>query len=220
MFPGPLGQSIAGKAMEKGLWSLEKVQIRDFAIDKHGTVDDTPYGGGAGMVMKADVLGSAIESVLAREPETKLIYPSPRGSLLNQQKINELVAQKHITVLCGRYEGVDERVLQKYGIEEVSIGDYILSGGEIAAFTILDACIRKINGVIGNHETHLQESFEGEFSHLLEYPLYTRPADWQGLKVPEVLQGGNHKQIADWRKAQAEAITEAKRPDLWNKYKG
>jgi tRNA (guanine37-N1)-methyltransferase len=219
MFPGPLGQSIAGKALEKGLWSYETVQMRDFATDKHGTVDDTPYGGGAGMVMKPDVLGRAIENVLEKQPNTKLIYPSPRGKLLNQNKIATLAQEEHITILCGRYEGVDERVLQKYQVEEVSIGDYILSGGEIAAITILDACIRKINGVLGNHETHLQESFEGEFSHLLEYPLYTKPADWQGLKVPEVLQSGNHKLIAEWRKQQSEAITEVKRPDMWLKYK-
>jgi tRNA (guanine37-N1)-methyltransferase len=264
MFPGVLAHSLAGKALEKGLWSYEAINIRDFATDKHGTVDDTPYGGGAGMVMKADVLGAAIEfaiqssvdrvqssdschsrengnpaevatheinnisdwipastgmkdglpSTINRQPPTKLIYPSPRGKLLTQAKVNELVEHKNLTILCGRYEGVDERVLQKYNIEEVSLGDYILSGGEIAAFTILDACIRKINGVLGNPETHSQESFEGEFANLLEYPLYTRPAVWQGLEVPEVLQSGNHKLIAEWRKAQSEAITKARRPDL------
>jgi tRNA (guanine37-N1)-methyltransferase len=251
MFPGVLAHSLAGKALENGLWSYDTINIRDFATDKHGTVDDTPYGGGAGMVMKADVLGKALEFALSchsrengnpaeikaneiinntphtsplpqgereffpqKSPSTKLIYPSPRGKLLNQAKINEFVAHKNLSILCGRYEGVDERVLEKYEIEEVSLGDYILSGGEIAAITILDACIRKINGVIGNPETHLQESFEGEFANLLEYPLYTRPAVWQGLAVPEVLQNGNHKLIADWRKAQSEAITKARRPDL------
>lgn len=218
MFPGPLGQSLAGKAMEKGLWQYEAVDIRDFA-DKgsvHRSVDDTPYGGGAGMVMRPDVIAGAIESLPNKQ---KIIYPSPRGSLLNQRKIEEFSSFDELTILCGRYEGVDQRVLDKYDIEEVSVGDYILSGGEIAAFVIIDACIRKINGVIGNSQTHLEESFApGEFEFLLEYPLYTKPQNWEGAEVPEVLRSGNHKEIYKWRRKKAKEITKERRPDLWSRF--
>ncbi len=227
MFPGVLGQSLAGKALEKGLWGYEAINLRDFALDKHKTVDDTPYGGGAGMVMKADVLSRAVEYTIEKQSKNfsldtkpKIIYPSPRGALLTQAKIEEFTAHKNLTILCGRYEGVDHRVLEKHGIEEVSIGDYILSGGEVAAIVIIDACIRKLNGVIGNPQTHSEESFsEGKFRNLLEYPHYTRPERWEGMSVPEVLKNGNHALIEKWRLEQAETATKQRRPDLWKKYK-
>jgi tRNA (guanine37-N1)-methyltransferase len=215
MFPGVLGQSLAGKALEKGLWGFKTFNIRDFALDKHKTVDDTPYGGGAGMVMKADVLANTIEHVIEKQGKSKFIYPSPRGKLLTQAKIEELTKEKSVTILCGRYEGVDHRVLEKYGIEEVSIGDYILSGGEVAAIVIIDACIRRLDGVIGNPQTHTEESFS---AGLLEYPHYTRPESWENLSVPEVLKGGNHKLINEWRLEQAEKITKEIRPELFERY--
>ncbi len=220
MFPGPLGQSLAGKALEKGLWGYEAIQIRDFAQDKHKTVDDTPYGGGAGMVMKPDVLARSLDYAIEKQPKTKLIYPSPRGKLLTQAKIEEFVSSKSLTILCGRYEGVDHRVLEKYGVEEVSIGDYILSGGEVAAIVIIDACIRKLDGVIGNSQTHSQESFgAGNFSDLLEYPHYTRPPLWEGKTVPDILLSGHHEEINNWRHQQAKEITRLRRPDLLEKSK-
>lgn len=218
MFPGSLGQSLAGKALDKGLWSYDAVNIRDFADSSavHKSVDDTPYGGGAGMILRPDIIGKAIESI---ENKGKIIYPSPRGGVLNQRKIEEYSSNKELTILCGRYEGVDQRILDKYKMEEVSIGDYILSGGEIAALTIIDACIRKLDGVLGNTQTHMEESFaSGEYEFLLEYPLYTRPEEWGGVKVPEVLKSGNHKEINKWRLEKAEEITKLKRPDLWSKY--
>ena len=219
MFPGVLGQSLAGKALEKGLWGYEAINIRDFALDKHKTVDDTPYGGGAGMVMKPDVLSRSLDYAIEKQPKTKLIYPSPRGKLLTQAKVEEFVAAESLTILCGRYEGVDHRVLEKYGVEEVSIGDYILSGGEVAAIVIIDACIRILNGVIGNSQTHSQESFgAGEFRNLLEYPHYTRPEIWENLTVPDVLKNGNHALIDKWKLEQAEKITKEIRPDLFDKY--
>lgn len=242
MFPGPLGHSLAGKALEKGIWGLDAIQIRDFAENKHKTVDDTPYGGGAGMVMRADVIGRALDYVIEKKGKLvnwkagklensssspvnqvtsspKIIYPSPRGVLLTQSKIEEFLTQKSLTILCGRYEGVDHRVLEKYGVEEVSVGDYILSGGELAAFIIIDACIRNINGVLGNPQTHLEESFSsGKYRHLLEYPHFTRPEIWQGLEVPEVLKNGNHALIDKWRLERAEKITKERRPDLWERY--
>ena len=246
MFPGALGQSLAGKALEKGLWNYNIVNIRDFAdgTKLHKSVDDSPYGGGAGMVMRADILGKAIDfanglprraesaprnDVIASEhlcsakqsspKNAKIIYPSPRGKPFNQRKVEELCGLDDITILCGRYEGIDQRVIDKYDIEEVSIGDFILSGGEIAAFVIIDACIRKLDGVIGNSQTHLQESFaSGEYEYLLEYPLYTRPEEFGELKVPEVLVSGNHKKIEEWRLEKAEEITKLRRPDLWSQY--
>jgi len=225
MFPGSFAHSLAGKALEKDLFELDIVNIRDFADqDKtHKSVDDTPYGGGAGMVMRPDVLGKAIDSVIINRESAskpKIIYPSPRGELLTQRKIEEYSAEKEVIILCGRYEGVDQRVIDKYDIEEVSIGDYILSGGEIAAFVIIDACIRKIDGVIGNSLTHSEESFaKGDYEFLLEYPLYTKPKDWQGLEVPEVLRSGNHKEINSWRLEKAKEITKLRRPELGSKAK-
>lgn len=224
MFPGNLGLSLAGKALDKKLWSYDAINIRDFADQSsvHKSVDDTPYGGGAGMVMRADVLGEAIEnnSKLEGGATRKLIYPSPRGGLLTQRKIEEFSGFDELSIICGRYEGVDQRFLDKYDIEEVSIGDYIVSGGEIAAFVIIDACIRKINGVLGNSKTHEEESFaEGRYEFLLEYPLYTRPDIWCGMEVPSVLKSGDHKKINEWRLSKAKEITRLRRPDLWSSYK-
>ncbi len=216
MFPGFLGQSLAGKALEKGLWSLETVQLRDFATDNHKTVDDTPFGGGAGMVMKPDVLDRALT---AHQPVGRFIYMTPRGKPLTQQLVRDLINEPRLTILCGRYEGVDQRLLEAYNAEEICIGDYVLSGGEPAAMILLDACVRLLPDVLGNAETHDEESFE---NGLLEYPHYTRPAVWTGpdgmeRDIPEVLTSGHHAKIAKWRQEQSEAITQARRPDLWEK---
>lgn len=216
MFPGPLGQTIAGRALEKGLWSYNAVNIRDFAEDKHKTVDDTPFGGGAGMVMRADIIEKALLSLPA--PGRK-IYMSPRGRVLNQRLVEELSQSKGVTILCGRYEGVDQRVLDAYDFEEVSIGDYVLSGGEPAAMIMMDACIRLLPGVMGNEETPSEESFSHGADGLLEYPHYTRPAEWvtadgRELAVPEVLRSGDHGKVAKWRKEQSLALTKKRRPEL------
>lgn len=216
MFPGYLGQSLNGRALEKGLWSFNTVNIRDFAADRHKTVDDTPFGGGAGMVLRADIIEKALKSI--KNPG-KLVYLSPRGAVLNQSIAQNLSKTPVLTLLCGRYEGVDQRILDAYGFEELSIGDYVLSGGEPAALTLMDACIRLLPGVMGNDETAGEESFT---DGLLEYPQYTRPAVWkaengQSYAVPEVLQSGNHAEIARWRRKQAENLTNTRRPDLLNK---
>lgn len=216
MFPGPLGQSLAGKANEKGLWDLKAINIRDFAPPPHHRVDDKSFGGGTGLVMQPDVLGAAIESVLPKAGGIKKIYFSPRGKLFTQTMAEELVKSPEVLMLCGRYEGVDQRVLDYYEFEEVSMGDFILSGGEIAAFSVIDACLRLIPGVIGKETVHAEESFS---AGLLEYPHYTRPAVWQGLSVPEVLVSGHHANVRDWRLQQAEEITKNRRPDLWEIYK-
>lgn len=223
MFPGPLGSSLAGKSINDK-WQLDVINIRDFAKDKHATVDDTPYGGGAGMLMRPDVIADAIDSVTINHQTStinqKLIYMSPRGRVLTQPLVDELLTYDKIVILCGRYEGVDERVLEEYDIEEVSIGDFVLSGGEIAAMALIDACVRQVFGVLGNQETFSEESFaRGKFENLLEYPHYTRPAEWKGRKVPEVLLSGNHGEINKWRLAMAEKMTKTRRPDLWDKYK-
>ena len=216
MFPGSLGHSIAGKALARGDWSYTALQIRDFALDKHKTVDDTPFGGGAGMVMKADVIENALVSL----PDSgRKIYLSPRGRPLTQELVQELAATPAITLLCGRYEGVDQRLLDAYDFEEVSIGDFVLSGGEPAALILMDSCIRLLPGVMGNDETAGEESFSPLTGGLLEYPHYTRPASWttrdgRVLDVPETLTGGDHGKIAKWRRAQAEALTAERRPDL------
>ncbi|MFH1159263.1 MAG: tRNA (guanosine(37)-N1)-methyltransferase TrmD [Pseudomonadota bacterium] len=217
MFPGMTGMSLSGKALEKGLWSLETIQLRDFAGDNHKTVDDTPFGGGAGMVMKPDILDKALR---ARQPIGRFIYMSPRGKPLTQALAHELAGEPLLTILCGRYEGVDQRLLDSYNAEEISIGDYVLSGGEPAAMILLDACIRLLPGVPGNAETHAEESFE---NGLLEYPHYTRPAEWTGpdgvvRKVPDVLVSGHHAKVAAWRQAESEVLTKTRRPDLWEKY--
>jgi tRNA (guanine37-N1)-methyltransferase len=216
MFPGSLGHSIAGKALTRGDWSYKALQIRDFALDKHKTVDDTPFGGGAGMVMKADVIENALLSL----PDAgRKVYLSPRGKPLTQALVQELATTPVITLLCGRYEGVDQRLLDAYDFEEVSIGDFVLSGGEPAALILMDACIRLLPGVMGNDETAGEESFSPSTGGLLEYPHYTRPASWTTrdgriLDVPETLVSGDHGKIAKWRRAQAEALTAERRPDL------
>lgn len=216
MFPGSLGLSIAGKALARGDWSFNALQIRDFALDKHKTVDDTPFGGGAGMVMKADVIENALLSL----PDSgRRIYLSPRGRPLTQALVQELAATPVITLLCGRYEGVDQRLLDAYEFEEVSIGDFVLSGGEPAALILMDACIRLLPGVMGNDETAGEESFSPDTGGLLEYPHYTRPASWttqdgRTFDVPEILTSGDHGKVAKWRRAQAEALTAERRPDL------
>ncbi len=219
MFPGMLGQSLAGKALERGDWSFDTINIRDFATDNHKTVDDTPYGGGAGMVMRADVIESAL---LSTPKQGRKIYLSPRGKVLNQTLAKELSQEQTLTLLCGRYEGVDQRVLDAHEFEEISIGDYVLSGGEPAALILMDACIRLLPNVMGNVDTADNESFGSATGGLLEYPHYTRPATWTDSfgnthNVPEILQNGNHAKIEDWRKEQSEAITQAVRPDLLKK---
>ncbi|MBU0583337.1 MAG: tRNA (guanosine(37)-N1)-methyltransferase TrmD [Alphaproteobacteria bacterium] len=211
MFPGALGISLAGRALEAGTWSLEAVQIRDFATDRHRTVDDTPAGGGAGMVMRADVLGRALDRVApASDPRPKLLM-SPRGKPLTQARVRELAAGPGAAILCGRFEGVDQRLIDARQLEEVSIGDYILSGGEPAALVLLDAVVRLLPGVMGNETSGDEESFE---NGLLEHPHYTRPQDWEGLTIPEVLTSGNHARIAKWRREQSERLTAERRPDL------
>lgn len=214
MFPGPLQDSIIGAALKDKKWSLSAVNIRDFAHGKHKDVDDKTFGGGAGMVMRPDVLSAAIDSVW--DKKSPLIYMSPRGKPLNQTKVEELSNEKQLFIICGRYEGIDERVIEEYGIEEISIGDYVLSGGEIPALVLIDACVRQISGVIGNAAALEEESFS---NGLLEYPHYTRPAEWRGKEVPEVLLSGNHGEVEKWRKKQSEAVTEARRPDLWKGFK-
>jgi tRNA (guanine37-N1)-methyltransferase len=214
MFPGPLGLSIAGQALGSGVWALETVDMRDFARDKHRSVDDTPFGGGPGMVMRPDVVDAAIAAALADE-RGPVVYLSPRGRLLTQSVVRELAARPKLTLLCGRYEGVDERVLEARGVDEVSLGDFVLSGGEPAAIALIDSVVRLLPGVVGAAATLDEESFE---RGLLEYPHYTRPADWQGRPVPEVLLSGHHEKIKAWRLAQAEATTRTRRPDLWARY--
>jgi tRNA (guanine37-N1)-methyltransferase len=214
MFPGPLGLSLAGQALQGGLWALETVDIRGFARDKHRSVDDTPFGGGPGMVRRPDVIDAAIAAALAEE-RGPVVYLSPRGRLLTQAVVRELADRPALTLLCGRYEGVDERVLEARAVEEISLGDFVLSGGEPAAIALIDAVVRLLPGVLGAPATLEEESFE---RGLLEYPHYTRPADWQGRGVPEVLLSGHHERIKAWRLAQAEAITRARRPDLWARY--
>ena len=214
MFPGPLGVSLAGRALKDGAWSLYAVQIRDFATDKHRSVDDTPAGGGAGMVLRADVLAAAIDSVADERP---ILAMSPRGRPLTQARVREIAAGPGVTLLCGRFEGFDERIFEGRDVEPVSIGDYVLSGGEIGAFVLLDACIRLLPGVMGAPSSGDEESFE---SGLLEYPHYTRPAIWEGRTIPEVLRSGDHARIAAWRKSMAETDTRLRRPDLWERHEG
>src|SRR5215475_6723817 len=212
MFPGPLAQSLAGKALVSGIWSLDTVDIRAHATDKHHTVDDTPAGGGPGMVMKADVLARALDAV-ARAGDTRpRLLMSPRGSPLTQARVGALAAGPGVVLLCGRFEGVDERLIEGRGLEELSIGDYVLSGGEIAAFALIDACVRLLPGVMGKEASGVEESFS---QGLLEYPQYTRPQVWEGRSIPAVLTCGDHAKVAAWRRAEAERLTRARRPDLW-----
>ena len=216
MFPGPLGASLAGRALAEGKWSCDPIQIRDFATDRHKSVDETPAGGGAGMVMRADVLARAVDHALERQPDAPLLAMTPRGRPLTQARVRELAAGAGVTILCGRFEGIDERLFEARPIEPVSIGDYILSGGEIGALTLLDACIRLLPGVMGAPSSGTEESFE---DGLLEYPHYTRPAEWEGRRIPEVLRSGDHAKIAAWRKTRAEDDTRLRRPDLWERYR-
>jgi tRNA (guanine37-N1)-methyltransferase len=215
MFPGPLGASLAGKALSSGLWALEARDIRDSATDRHRSVDDTPAGGGPGMVLRADVLAAAIDAADiapdAPKPRPRLLM-SPRGRPLTQSRIAELAAGPGPLVVCGRFEGIDERVIAARGLEEVSIGDYVLSGGEIAAMVLIDACVRLLPGVMGKLASGTDESFS---DGLLEYPQYTRPQAFEGLPIPEILTSGDHAKVAAWRRAEAEALTQARRPDLW-----
>ena len=213
MFPGHLGTSLAGKAMERGQWALDTVQIRDFATDKHRTVDDTPAGGGAGMVLKPDVLARAIDHASENDSRPRLLM-SPRGAPLTQKRVRELASGDGVIIVCGRFEGVDQRVIDSRNLEEVSIGDYILSGGEPAALILLDAIVRILPGVMGNDLSGLHESFE---SGLLEHPHYTRPQIWEDREIPAVLTSGNHAAIAKWQKEQAERLTRERRPDLLEK---
>jgi tRNA (guanine37-N1)-methyltransferase len=211
MFPGPLGVSLAGKALASGLWALEARDIRDSATDRHRSVDDTPAGGGPGMVLRADVLAAAIDAADTGQARPRLLM-SPRGGPLTQSRVVELVAGPGPLIVCGRFEGIDERVIAARGLEEVSIGDYVLSGGEIAAFALIDACVRLLPGVMGKQASAADESFsEG----LLEYPQYTRPQEFEGRPIPEILVSGDHAKVAAWRRAEAEALTRARRPDLW-----
>ena len=217
MFPGPLGASIAGRALDEGKWTLDAVQIRDFATDRHRSVDDTPAGGGVGMVMRADILAAALDDAALRHPGLPILAMTPRGIPLDQPRVRRLAAGPGAIILCGRFEGIDQRLFDARVIDEVSIGDYILSGGEMAALTLLDACIRLLPGVMGAASSGDDESFE---KGLLEYPHYTRPQEWEGRSIPEVLRSGDHARIAAWRNAEAAAITRSRRPDLWERHRG
>jgi tRNA (guanine37-N1)-methyltransferase len=218
MFPGPLGASLAGRALAEGIWSCDPIQIRDFATDKHRSVDDTPAGGGAGMVLRADVLAAAVDHAIVAQPDAPILAMTPRGASLTQARIREIAVGPGVTILCGRFEGFDERIFEaRPQIEQVSIGDYILSGGELGAMVILDACIRLLPGVMGATSSGVDESFE---TGLLEYPQFTRPALWEGRAIPEVLRSGDHAAVLAWRKAQAETDTRLRRPDLWERHIG
>ena len=213
-FPGYLNKGLFGKAMNEKIWNLETVNIRDYTFDKHKTVDDTPYGGGSGMIIKADVLAKSLDENI-KEKE-KIIYLSPKGKLFNHKYAKELSSEKSLNLICGHFEGIDERIIESRNIEEISIGDFVLSGGEAAAFIILDAVLRFLPGVLGNENSTEEESFE---NGLLEYPQYTKPQIWEDKSVPDVLLSGDHAKIKDWRLSQSEAITRDRRPDLWQKYK-
>ncbi len=217
MFPGPLGVSLAGRALAEGKWSLDCVQIRDLATDRHRSVDDTPSGGGAGMVLRADVLAAAVDHALATRLQCPILAMTPRGKPITQARIRELAAGPGVIILCGRFEGFDERIFAARAIEEVSVGDIVLSGGEPAALMVLDACIRLLPGVMGATLSGAEESFDND---LLEYPQYTRPILWEGREIPEVLRSGDHAKIAAWRKRQAEDHTRLRRPDLWERHVG
>ncbi len=217
MFPGVLDRSVAGRALEEGVWALEMVDIRRFAGDKHRTVDDPPFGGGPGMVMRPDVADAAIAAAQEDALRAPLIYLTPRGRPLTQERVRAFSAGAGVVLLCGRYEGVDERVLEARQAEQVSLGDFVLSGGEPAAIALIDACVRLLPGVVGSMDSLTEESFE---RGLLEYPQYTRPQEWQGHSVPQVLLSGDHQKVRDWRLAQAEKVTRERRPDLWARYAG
>jgi len=214
MFPGPLGVSLAGRALQDDVWSLETINPRDFAIDKHRSVDDTPFGGGPGMVLRPDVLAAAIETAAGKDDRPRLLM-TPRGTPISQERVRALAAGPGAVVVCGRFEGVDERVVSACGLEEIAVGDAVLSGGEPAALLVLDACVRLLPGVMGHEGSGEDESFE---RNLLEYPQFTKPQEWRGMSVPDVLLSGDHKAVAAWRKAEALKRTRARRPDLFAKY--
>jgi tRNA (guanine37-N1)-methyltransferase len=225
MFPGPIGQSLSGKALKKGLWSYNVVNIRDFGLTRHKKVDDSACGGGAGMVMRADVLGNALDFALQKYGQNqRIFYMSPKGRILKQEFAKEIIDTKNsktgIIIVCGRFEGIDQRLITYYNIEEVSVGDYILSGGELAALVLVDACIRLLEGVVSTKESLEQDSFSmsNHMQGLLEYPVYTKPSVWRGLSVPEVLLSGHHQEITHWKMEQAKEITKNRRPDLWKIY--
>jgi tRNA (guanine37-N1)-methyltransferase len=211
MFPGPLDISLLGQARAAGIWSLDTIQIRDFGLGRHRQVDDTPAGGGAGMVLRADVLGPALDHAHERSPDAPLIYLSPRGTPLTQKLAHDLSEGPGMTLLAGRFEGVDQRVIDEKGLKEISIGDYVLAGGELAAMVLIEACVRLLPGVLGASESLASESFE---TGLLEYPQYTKPRDWEGRSIPDILLSGDHKKIEEWRRRQAEQLTADRRPDL------
>mgnify|MGYP003707241885 CR=1 FL=1 len=215
MFPGTLGLSLAGQGQKDGVWTLETLDIRDFAHDKHRSVDDAPFGGGPGMVMRPDVVSEAIDASTKADPDLAMIYLTPRGRRVDQDRVREIAAGDGVTLLCGRFEGVDQRVLEAHAVEEISLADIVLSGGEPAAIALIDACVRLLPGGIGDRRSLDEESFQ---RGLLEYPHYTRPATWRGLTAPEVLLSGHHENIRAWRLDQAERITRERRPDLWDRY--
>ena len=215
MFPGPLGHSLAGRALQEGRWRLEPVALRDFATDRHRTVDDVPFGGGAGMVMRPDVVARALDAVMAESPARPAVFLTPRGRQLTQRRVEELAAGAGVVILCGRFEGVDQRVVEARGLEELCLGEIVLAGGEPAAIALIDACVRLLPGVVGAPASLNEESFAAD---LLEYPHYTRPQVWEGRAVPEVLVSGHHARIRAWRREQAERITRCRRPDLWARH--
>ncbi len=212
MFPGPLGHSLAGSSLKEGLWSMDVINIRDFGLGKHKNVDDTPCGGGSGLVMRPDVLGPALDKALEKSPDTDIYYPSPRGKNLDQELSREISIKKNIIILCGRFEGIDERIIDEYNAKQISVGDFVLSGGELAAMTVLDSVVRLLPGVIVNQETTKEESFEKSHDglKLIEHPLYTKPSCWKGREVPEVLLSGNHALIEDWKHKESLRVTKLK----------
>lgn len=216
MFPGPLGLSLAGRALAQGGWALETVDPRDHAMDRHRSVDDTPAGGGPGMVMRVDVLARAMDAAAPEGDTRPRLLMTPRGTPLTQKRVRELSAGEGVVIICGRFEGVDDRLVAARGLEEVSVGDVVLSGGEIGALVLLDACVRLLPGVMGHPESGTEESFS---AGLLEYPQYTRPQSFEGLEIPAILTGGDHAKVARWRREQAEAVTRERRPDLWSAYR-
>ena len=222
LFPGPLGTSVVGNALKKNLWSLEVINIRDFAEDKHKTVDSPPIGGGGGMVIRPDVLGKAIDHAIEdiTPKDRALFYLSPRGKVINQKRIHEFSNLKNIILICGRFEGIDQRVIDHYRIEEISIGNYVLSGGEIAAYAVIDSCVRLLPGVVGNETSTTEESFavDSDYENLIEYPQYTKPNKWKQYEVPPIMLSGNHAKIKEWQLQQAKELTKSHHPELWKKY--
>lgn len=216
MFPGPLGCSLAGKGIKNGLWSMDVIDIRNFGLTKHKNVDDVACGGGNGLIMRPDVLGAALDAALDARPGAKIYYPSPRGQALNQKLSWSLSEEKNIIILCGRFEGIDERVIDEYNVQQISVGDYVLSGGEVAAMAILDSIVRLIPGVLSNQETLKEESFEEEFEgvSLVEHPLYTKPKTWRGREVPDILLSGNHSEIKKWKRSESIKVTKARQKIL------